>query len=571
VPGLGFEVAGHVSWCDSRGAVAFGAWKPSSAPRASPWATDAGQVVMATGQVRWRGQAWLPEDEWARQLATAMQRAELRDVVQRLHGVFSLVRVITGGDVAVVTDPLGMRCVYYGETNDVVAVSSKAALVAEALADEGQPPARDATSSCWLAFSTYRVGTATGFTGVRVLPAGASFEMAPFSTPVVAQSTPWLPDEKLQDAGLDELVELVRDDIADTLRATLERPVDRHVIRLTGGKDSRLLLAVALWAGLAKEYHYETIGPPDLADVQVASRLAETFDLRHEVKFVGLASPRPYPDRVRGFVHATGGMLNMWDLSDPKVPANELCVVGLCSDTMRSFTRARSAMSSDDLVRHFTTQRFGRLDLLDPPVARDLHQLAIDDLLDDPSGRAGPLDLLDAYFLRNRLRFSRMGPQEELAGQRRVIPLYSIDALRAGFTLGGVARQRELLHFEIMRRCSEELVAHPFAGPGWDVTLAARVPSDAGQVLTRRALQATTEAATTKHPSLMQSLQASGFDERKEFFHDVLQDRRNPIWELIRRDTLEAALQRFESLTTPERRELYGALTAALWLGAPPI
>jgi hypothetical protein len=195
----------------------------------------------------------------------------------------------------------------------------------------------------------------------------------------------------------------------------------------------------------------------------------------------------------------------------------------------------------------------------------DLNQRAIDELLNDPSGRAQPLDLLDAYYFRNRLRFSRMGPQEELMGQRRLVPLYSIDAVRAAFALGGEARQREVLHFEIMRRCSEQLLAHPFAGPGWDPALVDSVPPEARHLLTPA--EARPAPAVGKPASLMQTLQTSGFDERKEFFHDLLQDRRNPIWELIRRDAVEAALQRFESLAMPERRELYGALTAALWIG----
>jgi hypothetical protein len=570
IAGIGFEPTAHISWRDNSGAIWFGAWQPSSAsPGSTSWQVDSDQVVVATGHLRWRNQPWLPPDQWAAQLASATRRARLPEVAERLRGVFAIAWLSVGGDVAVVTDPLGLRCIYYGENDEVVAVSSKAALVAQALVGEGQQPPRDAVNACWLAFSTYRIADATGFEGVRVVGPGAAIEIRRAPPGVVTdRGAPWTPDEKLQGLSNDEFIELAREDIAETLRATLDFPVDRHVIRLTGGKDSRLLLAVALWADLAQDFDYETIGPPTLADVRVASELAQRHGLRHDVKFLGLASSRPYADRVRDFVTATGGMLNLWDLSEPNTPPNELCVVGLCGEMLRTFRRVRVAVSSpDDLARLLGPQHLGRLRLLRPDVARQFHEMATGALLDDPSSRSEPLDLLDAFYIRNRLRFTRMGPQEELPGQRRIMPLYSIDALRAAFALGGAARQAEVLHFEIMRRCSDGLVRHPFAGPGWDPMLLENLPPEHAR-LREESESGRAELATAGKPeSLMQSLQRTAFDERKGFFDAVLSDRGNPIWEFVQRGTADAALQRFESLSRTERRELYGALTAALWLG----
>jgi hypothetical protein len=147
-------------------------------------------------------------------------------------------------------------------------------------------------------------------------------------------------------------------------------------------------------------------------------------------------------------------------------------------------------------------------------------------------------DLLDAYYFRNRLRFSRMGPQEELAGQRRIVPLYSIHALRVAFALGGGARQSELLHFEIMRRCSEQLVAHPFAGAGWDPALPAKARPTGRHPLTPAEARSNEPAPATKSSALMQTLQAAGFDDRKEFFRSALHERGNPIWDLVNREAL---------------------------------
>jgi hypothetical protein len=488
-------------------------------------------------------------------------------MVEQLRGIFAFVRLSASGEVEITSDPLGFRCLYFGESADEVVVSSRAQLVAKVLAGSTRPPTPDALAMCWLAYTTYRVGDTTGFEGVRVVPSGAVVEIQPHRGMRITRSAPWTPDPRSRELSTDDLVELVRADVAASLRAILEIPVDRHVIGLTGGKDSRLILAVALWAGLAHDFDYETIGPPDLADVRVASDLAALFGLRHTVRFLGLGSERPYADRIRDFVAATGGMLNIWDLSEPSEARDEVRVVGLCGEALRAFRQiTRPVRSPDALLEIFRPQIFGRLQLLRPEVAQRLHRTLLDVLLDDPSGRAEPLDLVDAFFMRNRVRFSRSGPREELPGQLRVMPLYSIRALRAAFALGGSARQSELLHREITRRCSDQLAGHPFAGPGWVRTdKPARTHPGTPRVESRNGVEQPLHGA--KPEALMARLQRSAFDDRKQVFRALLEDRTNPAWELIDREAAVTALERFPSLKPGERRELYGAFTAALWLG----
>ena len=175
------------------------------------------------------------------------------------HGIHALVDLRSDGTGSIVADPLGLRCIYYGENAEAFVVSSRAALVAEALGTAAQ---RDARGAAWLPYATYRIGDSTGFPGVHVLPAGAVVSFDRGHEHVVIGEPGWLPGEAMQNAEPEELFRVVRDDIADTFRATLSLPVSKRVVGLTGGKDSRLLLAVALWAGIAAEFEYETVGPP---------------------------------------------------------------------------------------------------------------------------------------------------------------------------------------------------------------------------------------------------------------------------------------------------------------------
>ena len=224
--------------------------------------------------------------------------------------------------------------------------------------------------------------------------------------------------------------------------------------------------------------------------------------------------------------------------------------------------------SASDLVRLFEPQHFGRLGLLQPDVSRQLHELLLTAVLEGSAPGLEPQDLFDAFFMRHRARMTRLGPLEELVGHRRILPLYSFATLRAAFALGGAARQAELLHYEVMRRCSKELVTHPFAGPGWTPGL---VDTHRAAPKARSAEQGGAAEAdsypATKSTSLMQSLQDAGFHDRRLLLRSVLRQDNNPAWDLIQRDRVEGALERFASLSLPERRELYGAVTAALWLG----
>jgi hypothetical protein len=564
VDGLSFRPTDHVHWQDDSRAVAIGAWQGApSVPGERAWCVSDGQLVITVGHSRWVGRPRWPPRPRAAEVADALQDTRFGDVIGQLEGVFSVLRATSDGEVSVGTDPLGFRCIYYGATPNVVVVSSRASLVASALAVTHRPMP-DALNTAWFAYTTYRIGDATGFDGVRTLPSGGVIEVQPRKGMRITRGRPWAPDQALRGRNVDDLVELVRTDISEALRAALEVPVDRHIVQLTGGKDSRLVLAVAQWAGLADAFEYETIGPPELEDVRIASELANLLGLRHEVRFLGLGSKQPYADRIRRFVATTEGMLNIWDLAAPNPKANELRVVGLCGEMLRTYRRlSRSVTSSKDLHQLFRPQDFGRLQLLYSHVAQRLHSDLLDVLFDEPCDGAEPLDLVDAYYLRNRVRFSRTGPLEDVAGQLRVMPLYSLRLLRAAFALGGKARQMERLHYEVMRRCSEPLTSHRFAGPGWDPRLEACVPSPPGAK--RSPLPGTTPPALKAEP-LMAGLQRKAFDERKNVLLAALRDPDNPAWDSIDRAATAAALERFHSLDTAEKRELYGAVTAALWL-----
>lgn len=579
VSGLLFDPNDHLFWLSDDATVAFAGWQERNAlpGNGSRWHLDENGLTMCCGHLRRRGTAWSPESEWAKELAAALRREPLTRVVADLEGVFTVAAIGRDGEAAVGTDALGLRFVYYGEANDLVAVSSRAALTAEALAPPGGRPARDPIGVGWLAHSRYIVGDRTGFEGVRVLPPASTLKVRSGATPSLTferRPQPWELSNELRELSRDDLIDSVRADIAETLVSVPELPAAAHVVDITGGKDSRVVLAMLLASGEADRFAFRTVGPRDLPDVQIAVQLAAMFGLRHTVDFRPPSNPKSYGERLREFVIATAGMANAWDLRPARQPRSLVRVQGIPGEILRSYGPVRQALHSNhDLVRLFEKKaRLSQLGLLLPDVQKQYETVALNALLDDPFEQSSPLDLLHSFHMRNRLRFSRFGPFEELNFEFRILPLYSTHALKVAFALGGEARQCELLHFEIIRRCSEQLARHPFAGKGWLEPLLADLPEASdyrgpGQQPTSGAhASASTSVAARTSESLVARLQRASFDHRRQALTEVLSDVANPAWELIDRAKTMTAFEQYASLGNVARQELFGAVTAALWL-----
>ncbi len=565
---LGFPARHRLDRTTAEGAVHLTAWHAEPERDLGAWYERDGDVAFLAGHVRWRGESWEPASGWAEHLAREAPPRSLDELQDELRGIFAVGLLTDGGDGWVMTDVLGLRCLYWAEDDEVLAVSSRAALVAHALSPGSTPP-RDAGTASWLVFTGHHLGDRTGYTGVRVVAPGARLRLQA-GTPVWEQTQPLVVarDDELRRRSVGELAEIVQEDVAEALRAVLTHPAERHVIRLTGGKDSRLLLAVAVRAGMAEAFTYETVGPPDLADVRIAAGLCEALGLRHETPFLGLGHSEPFADRFRGFVERTASLVSGWDMNTP-TGSPDLRLTGLCGEPLRRYVQIRDdQLGLDALPRAFPRRAYGRLGLLRRDLADGLHAEMLDLLATQPHPDTDPRDRVHALYAGGRMRFTRLGPREEIVGDRRVQPLYSRTTVRAAMAMDPADRTAELLFAEVMKQASSLLVEHPFTDAGWDARaqahlgLAAPVP-----VTTEPARPAASARASGTHATpLMSSIYAAGADERVELLREVLADAANPAWDVLDRDIAVDALARYRELTNVQRYELFGAATAAVWL-----
>ena len=228
---------------------------------------DGGFTVRLSRAVRTR-LAEVPTAELGERLATAAGLTELLPPFAAAH------RPAAGAPVVIAGDWLGFRQLYQWTGPGVAAVSTSARALA-ALAGGGFDP----EGLGGQALIGWQIGDATVFAGVRALPPATIATLTEGRLVCRQYAAP--PARPVQAPDLDDAVA----EMADILRAFESSYVEQHpdtVLQLTGGHDSRILLA-ALPPALRSGLRTLTLGDGRSADVRIAAELSRQYGMRHQV------------------------------------------------------------------------------------------------------------------------------------------------------------------------------------------------------------------------------------------------------------------------------------------------
>jgi hypothetical protein len=573
-PGLAFAVRRHHHWRSAAGDLVVGVWQHHEGPEDDHWWAEGDDLAVLVGRRRRFGEAWAPPAR-----AVASFAAEAADhgpaaAAAGALGAFGAVTAHADGSGAVVGDPLGFASLVRAGDGRVTALSSSAALCARALAPAGARPTRDPLGPAWHALAPYPIGDRTGFEGVRQLPEAAVVTLAPGRAPRLGgDRAPWLRTGEAARAGTpagEAVLDAVQATVADELRAALAVPAPAHHLDLTGGKDSRLVLAVALIEGIADRFVLRTAGPPGLEDVRVASLVADHLGLRHETGWVWPGSAAPYRGRVERFLTATCGTASIWNLKGPRDDRAGVRVSGMSGECLRAHlpVRPRPASVDEAAERIRAGIRRGSLDLVDPGAAAVLDAELTAALDAEPRTWTDPLDQLAAFNVRHRAGPFRRA-LDDLESDVRVWPLAAPAAVAAAFSLDAGDRQDELVHRGLMARAGHGLVDLPFAGSRWPPPTG---PAPARTARAGRASRSPRPAdrpgrpASSEATSLVARGQGRAHAERDALVDEVLADTANPAWAVLDRARALDARSRRHELAPHQQRQLVGAVTLALWL-----
>jgi hypothetical protein len=390
------------------------------------------------------------------------------------------------------------------------------------------------------------------------------------------------PRDDLTSGEWDELT----DRLVDETRAfgTL---ADHFTLFLTGGKDSRLCLALAKAAGLGGRIDTLTTGNPAGGEAVCARRVAETAGVEHRCLHQPLlagnqpgnarAASAPTDaaverawKRLAEHTYRYEGIVSPWDgtVDAGNVP---LSIKGFGSSYyrrshlhwFRHHDAPTPAAAAERLLK--TNDALGVLRRREARRQQEWLRGWVED-----QARQVRADLVPEKYFTDGWLCHWNGPIAQARPLHvKLNPLFNQHATRRYFELSVAARQRERLHYEVMRRCAPELVSLPFFNDAWPDAAATTgpeleatpSPSDPAP------LPPSAPAATAGAPaprSWQWTLLATAGSSIEQLFKDAAKTEMAAICDMRRLRRIARNADRIDRY--PQARELFGAIGVALVL-----
>ena len=566
--------------------------------RSTEWSDPSGRVVATV----WPNDA--PRDMRHGLQVTAGRPVRVGD---RLVGHFSRIDLDSSGRGVVLTDPYGLHPLYVGRTHGLTLIANRPQLIAGELERcTGETARRDLRFAAWLAFSGYPIGDRTGYEDVRCIPFGSTVHIDPrrgvrFS---VARP-PWLTEE-IHD--IDSCVDRIESELVANLRAAVASMDHAPRLQLTGGRDSRLVLALAVRGALLQDVEVVSLGAPDSPDARVAKELATRLGIPHTTR--KWADGFVARHKLCSHVHRVAGAASCIDSSISLSQDKRMTLSGFVGETLRTNWPRRIGYGDVQSVADgFLCQPYGKTGILQ----RDAHVAALTDglrsMLAPAEHGARFEDCFDAYYIQHRVRRWLASRPERLGDE--FLPLYHPPATELAFRMGWRDRSSGRIHDIIIGRAGRAISEPAYYKPGgyyetsttsldrkneavsrallWRIRIARSVQDGIlaklrrPEKLSQEVIYSETNSkyedviASSVEHSLRKSRSISAgsksvsdlpFNRRQENYRDLLFARDdNPAFSIFDRKRLVEAVGALRHLDASAASEVHGAMTGVIWLG----
>jgi hypothetical protein len=389
---------------------------------------------------------------------------------------------------------------YWSEGADAAVVSNRSSTVASVAGTSGT----DAHALGWVIGRANLFGEDMPARGVRHVPGGCEARAAwGGSRLALARSPEWIWPEPSDGAGRDSLTDAEWDEITDELVSDtrllgqLDVPIR---LALTGGKDSRLSLALAKAAGLQDQVVAYTSGGRRSPEIEHAVAAANAAGVRHK-SAQGSAdrSARPPnaprspgerpgpavdPDaewrRIQRQVYRYEGIVGSWTDRAGWAPPDAVTIEGFVGELYRNGHEPRfrkpHPVTVDAYLSMFPLYHQGERRAGVRLLTSAEEEFQSDWIRDwvRTTARDVRLDLLPTkFYVDNRLAHWT-GPLVQNASFVTVNPIASAVAARTALALSSEALGRDSVHLEVMRRTAPELLDLPLFFDDWGVSTPAR-------------------------------------------------------------------------------------------------
>jgi hypothetical protein len=405
-------------------------------------------------------------------------------VAASLGGSYNFVGYSPNQGMRAFADFSGLFPLYWCQGADFAVFSNRSTTVANVAQEEGQ---WDLRALAWVIGHANLFGEHMPARSARYLPPGYEARVGQGDSQITLGPSPasvW--PEPSDNGGRENLTSAEWDEVTHALVANFRalRSFSGPLrLSLTGGKDSRLCLALAKAASLRDRMVTFTNGTVDSPEVLCASAVAEAAGFPH--KQAGppvttaqvLSSHAPFDAdavwrRLRQHAYRFEAIVCAWDgMTDP-LRSTSVSINGFGGELYRRSHakrfRGKRMSSVDSMAKMFVNyhQPLDPLGVLRQSEA-EFQTNWLKSWVYDEVKRI-PVDLAPEKFYVDYRLGHWNGPMGQSTPWRITVnPLLLPTAARKNLELSLEVRSSERFHFEVMRRAAPELVAVPFLNDVW--------------------------------------------------------------------------------------------------------
>lgn len=392
----------------------------------------------------------------------------------KCNGEYSVIKLSSNGECLVFNDRLSVELIYYAKEQGRVIISNRIRLIKYLLEKWDY----DIEALSWLSVVGYIIGSDTSIKQIKRLEQGAYIEVQNgqlkihennlfmFNNQDIKEQV-----EKDEDAFINESIEHCVKNISVILG---KNPT--AAVPLSGGKDSRAVLALIMRAGQHKTINAYTNGVETHPDVIVAREIAERYGVHHVVNEPKKPGETPVEDillKLMGSVFQTDGMMGLWDASGYYSPLDQLIVAGFIGEVYRE-KHKKVDLSTVDSASRF----FHHMNLFDPAKimhnsAKAIYERLLRKRIEYYLAHGAKLtDIPEVVYTTEKVP-NWIGVLRRNDGYSGTItaPLNTENFVKLSFLQGYEQREMERIHFEIINRTDSWLTELAFANDKWDVRL----------------------------------------------------------------------------------------------------
>lgn len=483
------------------------------------------------------------------------------------------VRLDCSGTGTIEQDPLGLHPLYTGTHGNTTFVSNSQHRVAEAISTLRNAPVPKCLSlSAYLVSCERPIGLKSGYEGILCTPYATRLTTDPIQgIKYIQLPVPWNPDYDVLDGrGVDEAINCFAAEMASNLRLLIRRSKHKIWLPITGGYDSRLVLALAIEGGVLEEVELRTAGHDDHPDVIIAGQIAQRLSLHHTI-----TRPKPIAEALRTRVHRTAGALSL-RLGSGAAAHRSLVLSGLMGEAFRSNKRTRSPLQTREQIVACWLGAHAKSGLLHRDAQIEALTEGIEALLSPLEDGIRAETAMDAFYVQHLMR-RWISARPEMF-EHVALPLYCLQAIQFALQMGWAARKDAVLHQTVVARAGGPLLDVPYATGKEPISVPTLAqmgidykspntlePRDVATLRYEKVLRSRRPSQQTVAVSLSEKEEREIGVVQAEYREYVEESSRCAIWDVIDREKVREAVNCMPRLRERARQELDAAITGVLW------